>query len=438
MWERIDFESIIEKISEKQQEDKWVKKLRFKALKLFLKNKDKDKVLKEIEGNIDFKDFKVFVPNPSRSKVSRLPKEINDIYEYLNINDTERRFLAGMSVQKDSSLLKLNLKREFIDKGVIISPLEIATTYYKALVKKYLGKISDLRNPRNALNLALMSGGLFIYIPRDLKISLPFYAYFTMNYENFGQFERTVMVLDKNSKFYYIEGCVAPLYRRYSFHLGVMEASIRKKAKGKFVTLQNWSKNIVNVPYKYLEVESNATIEWININIGAKKSINKPNIIVRGDKSKIYIRSVALTKEQQKHVSGSNIMLRGKNSQAYVISKSLIHEGGENVFNNTITVSGKKCIGMSDCDSLLIGNGKSITIPELINNNKDAEVAHEARTTFFNDAIKEYFLTKGINIKDTLKIISIGYVEDELTEIPLDIAVEFKKLIELEIERGIG
>ena len=438
MWEKIDFENIIEKISERQEEEKWLKKLRYKALKLFFKNKEKDKVLKSIEKDIDFNDFKVFVPEPSKAKINKIPKEIEEIYNYLNINEIEKNFFAGTSIQKDSSLLHYNIKKEFLEKGAIILPLEVASKEHKKLVKKYLGKIGDLRNPRNALNLALMSGGLFIYIPRDLKIPLPFYAYFTMKHENIGQFERTLMVLEKNSEFYYIEGCAAPLYRKYSFHLGAMEALINKNVKGKFVTLQNWSKNIVNAPYKYLKVEKNAKVEWIDINIGSKKSIKKPNIIVKGEKATILMKSVSSTKENQIHIGGGNIVLKGKKSRAYVSSKSIVHKNAINIFDNTLKASGKKCIGVSDCDTLLLDKGEVITIPELINNNKESEIAHEARTSFFNDEIKEYFFTKGINIQDALKIISVGYVEEELAQIPLDIAIEFKKLLELEIERGIG
>ncbi len=433
---------IIENISKEKNEDKWVLDIRLKALDMFNKMSDPDWGPDISYLNInDIATYVKPVDNEAR-KWEDVPDEIKNVFDKLGIPDAEKESLAGAGAQFDSETIYHNLSDDLSKKGVIYTSFDEAVKNYPDLVKKYFTKAVPINDHKYiALHYALFSGGSFVYIPPYTKLDRPLQSYFRLNAPGAGQFEHTLIVVDEGAELEFIEGCSAPGYNELNLHAGCVELFVAKNAKLRFSTIENWSRNMLNLNTKKCYVEENGKIEWIMGSFGSKVSMLYPLSVLNGVNARCEFTNISFAGKGQNLDTGLKIIHNAPNTSSYVNSKSISKDGGVCTFRSNVWV--KKNAPNSrlalSCESLMLDSiSRSDTVPVNTIENSNVTFSHEAKIGKISDAVIFYLMTRGLSEDEAKSLVVRGFAEPIAKAFPVEYAVEMNRLIDLELEGTIG
>jgi len=433
---------VVEEISRMKDEPEWMLERRLEALDIFY-----SKPMPQWGGDLSELDFDeiIYYVKPSEKQGrtwDEVPEEIKNTFDRLGIPEAEQKYLAGVSAQYESEVVYQSLEKDLEDLGIIFSDTDSALKEHEEYFKEYFGKVvpaSD--NKFAALNTAVWSGGSFIYVPKGVEATAPLQAYFRINSENMGQFERTLIIVDEGASVHYVEGCTAPIYTTDSLHSAVVEIYVKKDATCRYTTIQNWSNNVYNLVTKRATCEENATMEWIDGNLGSKLTMKYPAILLRGRGAKGVTISVAFAGRGQHQDAGAKMYHLAEDTSSSIVSKSISKDGG-NVTYRGIVHFGRKADGARaniECDTLILDNeSKSDTIPynEIYNDNISLE--HEARVSKVSEEQLFYLMSRGLEEQEATDMIVMGFIEPFTRELPMEYAVEMNRLMKYEMEGSIG
>ncbi|MCA1024022.1 Fe-S cluster assembly protein SufB [Halobacillus litoralis] len=433
---------VVEQISNYKEEPKWMLDFRLKSLEQFYKMP-----MPQWGGDLqelNFDDITYYVKPSERSERSwdEVPEEIKNTFDRLGIPEAEQKYLAGVSAQYESEVVYHNMEKELEDMGVVFKDTDSALKENEDLFKEYFGKVippSD--NKFAALNSAVWSGGSFIYVPKDTKVETPLQAYFRINSENMGQFERTLIIADEGSSVHYVEGCTAPTYSSSSLHSAVVEIFVKDNAYCRYTTIQNWANNVYNLVTKRAVAESNATMEWVDGNLGSKLTMKYPAVLLKGEGARGMTLSIALAGKGQHQDAGAKMHHLAPNTSSTIVSKSISKHGGKVTYRGIVQF-GRKAEGARsnvECDTLIMDNeSTSDTIPynEIMNENISLE--HEAKVSKVSEEQLFYLMSRGISEEEATEMIVMGFIEPFTKELPMEYAVEMNRLIKFEMEGSIG
>lgn len=433
---------IVQLISEIKNEPKWMLEFRLKAFDEFLKLNNP-----KWGPNLDFIDFDnyVYYTTSSKQKESnwdKVPSEIKMTFEKLGIPEAEAKFLNGASAQYDSETVYKNIEKELNLKGVIFTNIEEAIIKYPSLVKKYFGKLvpySD--NKYAALNSAVWSGGSFIYVPKNVKIEKPLQAYFRINGMAAGQFERTLIILEDQSNLHYVEGCTAPIYSENNLHAAVVEVFVGKNSQCRYTTIQNWSKNVINLVTKRANVLSFGNMSWIDCNIGSGLNMKYPCSILSEPYATSDCISIAIASKNVLQDAGAKMIHLAPNTKSKIISKSVSFDGGDTRYRGFVNIDKKALNSYAtvECDTLILDSkSRSDTIPIEIIANKDSFLEHEAKVSCISEDQLFYLMSKSISKEEAEFLIVMGFIEPFSKELPMEYAIELNKLVKLDMEGSVG
>jgi Fe-S cluster assembly protein SufB len=435
-------EDVVRQISYQKGEPEWMTGFRLQALKAFYQ-KDMPNWGADL-SNIDFDEI-VYYARPT-DKESRswedLPDDIKETYDRIGIPEAEQKFLAGVGAQYDSEVVYHNIKKEIEDKGVLFLSPEEAVKNHPDLVKKYFGTIIPYTdNKFAALNSAVWSGGSFIYVPPGVKVDIPLQAYFRINSEGFGQFERTLIIVDKDAFVHYIEGCTAPVYTTDSLHSAVVEIVALEGARVRYSTIQNWSGDIYNLVTKRAVAHKNAVVEWVDGNIGSKRTMKYPAIHLKGEGSHGEVLSIAFAGKGQEQDTGGKIVHAADNTSSRIISKSISKDGGISSYRGLLRMHEglKNCKSNVVCDALILDpDSVSNTYPYMEIDASDVSMEHEARVSRISEDQVYYLQCRGFSEEEASSMIVNGFLDPLTKELPMEYAIELNRLIELEMEGSVG
>ncbi len=435
-------EEVIREISKAKNEPEWMLEIRLKAYQKFLEL-PLPKWGPDL-SNIDFNDF-VYYKKPSE-KVEKdwnnVPETIKNTFEKLKIPESEQKFLAGVSTQYESEVVYHNMLSEVEEKGVIFYDTDTALKKCPEIFKEYFGKVvSYADNKFAALNTAVWSGGSFIYVPKGVKLEKPLQSYFRINSQQMGQFERTLIICDEGADLHYVEGCTAPKYSNDSLHAAVVEIFVKKNAKCRYSTVQNWSANILNLVTKRTYVEENGIMEWIDGNIGSHINMKYPACILAGKNAKGICISIAVGSHNQIQDAGAKMIHLAENTSSTIISKSLSRAGGKVNYRGTVSISKDALHSKAkvECDTLILDDqSSSDTIPTNIISNNTSTIEHEATVSKISEEQLFYLMSRGISKEDATQMIILGFIEPFTRELPMEYAVELNQLLKINMEGAIG
>jgi Fe-S cluster assembly protein SufB len=435
--------AVVEQISWWKGEPEWMRSKRLRALTTF-NAKPMLPWFAENMPDIDFQDIYYYLKPAAvqTDEWGELPVQIQATYEKLGIPEAERKYLAGVTSQYDSEVVYHRNRAELEERGILFCDMDTALREYPGLVKQYFGSVIPMGdNKFAALNTAVWSGGSFIYVPAGVECEMPLQAYFRINSENAGQFERTLIIADEDSKVHYIEGCSAPVYTNDSLHSAVVEIVVKTGAEVRYSTIQNWSPNVYNLVTKRARVEAGGRMEWIDGNLGSKLTMKYPSIYLVGEGASGEVLSVAYAGAGQHQDAGAKIVHAASRTTSRVISKSISKDGGITTYRGLVRVeSGAEgCKSYVQCDALLLDEqSKSRTLPYMEVGEESAEVAHEATVTKVADEQLFYLQSRGLTSEQAMGMIVNGFVEPVARTLPMEYAVEWSRLIELQMEGSIG
>jgi Fe-S cluster assembly protein SufB len=435
-------EEKIRQISKIKNEPGWMLDYRLKAYKIFIDKKMPDWGA-DLSG-IDFENIFYYLKPTSEQKQTweELPDSIKDTYERLGIPEAERKFLAGVSAQYESEVVYHSLIKELEEQGVVFTDMDTGLREYESIVKKYFGTlISAADNKFSALNTAVWSGGSFVYIPKGIKVKIPLQAYFRINAKNMGQFERTLIIAEEGSDVHYIEGCTAPVYSSDSLHSAVVEIFCKKNSRVRYTTVQNWAPNVYNLVTKRAVAEEGATMEWIDGNIGSKKTMKYPSIILKGKGSKGVVVSAAYAGKDQHQDTGTKIFLLAPNTSAEITAKSVSQYNGKTTYRGIVSVSpnANNAKVSVKCDALLLDEESTTdTIPVNITNTDIVEIEHEASVSKMKEIQLQYLRSRGISEDEANSMVVNGFMDAFTKELPMEYAIELNRLIALNMEGSVG
>lgn len=433
---------IVTKISTYKKEQKWMHDFRQRAYEIFTQKKLPS--WGPSLATINFNDIIYFLraTDHQEKKWDDLPDEIKETYDRIGVPEHEKKWLAGVSAQYESEVVYESMTKELKEQGVIFCDMDTAVRTYPNIVKKYFGKlIPSTDNKFAALNSAVWSGGSFVYVPKGIHVTMPLQAYFRINTERFGQFERTLIIADEGSSVHYIEGCTAPAYSTESLHAAVVEIFALKDAKIRYTTIQNWSTNIYNLVTKRAKAEAGATMEWVDCNIGSGTTMKYPAVILAGDGATGNVISMALANKGQRLDTGAKMIHLAPNTHSNIISKSISIGGGISNYRGLIKISDQAHDAKSytQCDAMLLDNiSQSNTYPTMDIKNTSAHIAHEASIENLDPDKLFYFMSRGLTEAQARSMMINGFIEKITKEIPLEYSVELYRLINLEMEKSIG
>lgn len=435
-------ESVIRQISKIKNEPLWMKNFRLKALKEFFKKPMP--VWGADLSEIDFKDIFYYIkPNKSvKSSWEDLPKEIKETYDRIGVPEAEKNFLAGVSAQYESEVVYKSIQKELTGQGVIFCDMDTAVKKYPDLVRKYFSTVVSLYDNKFAsLNSSVWSGGSFVYIPKNVKVSLPLQAYFRINAKNFGQFERTLIIAEENSFCHYIEGCTAPIYTTSSLHAAVVEIILKKGSRVRYTTVQNWSKNVYNLVTKRAKVLDNAVMEWVDCNIGSKVTMKYPSCYLAGEGARGEVLSIAYSGSSQHQDAGAKMIHLAANTTSRIVSKSVSKDGGRTSYRGLVQISpgAKNSKAYVSCDALIIDEkSRSDTYPDMRIKERETDVQHEATVEKLGEEKLFYLASRGIARVEAEGLLVNGFIEPITKEIPLEYTIELNRLINLEMAGSVG
>ena len=436
-------EEVVRDISGLKDESEWMLEQRLKALKIF----DKQPMPKwgaDLSG-IDFDRIKYFVRSTEGQVTdwNDLPQDIKDTYDKLGIPEAEKqRLVAGVAAQYESEVVYHQIREDLEEKGVIFLDTDTALKEHPELFKEYFGTVIPAGdNKFSALNTAVWSGGSFIYVPPGVHVDIPLQAYFRINTENMGQFERTLIIADEGSYVHYVEGCPAPIYKSDSLHSAVVEIIVKKDARVRYTTIQNWSNNVYNLVTKRAKAEQGATMEWVDGNIGSKVTMKYPAVWLTGEHAKGEVLSVAFAGEGQFQDTGAKMTHMAPHTSSNVVSKSVARGGGRTSYRGLIQVNANAHNSTSqvECDALLVDNiSRSDTYPYNDIRNDHVVLGHEATVSQVSEEQLFYLQSRGIPEEEAMAMIVRGFVEPVAKELPMEYALELNRLIELQMEGSVG
>ncbi|VWX36103.1 MULTISPECIES: Fe-S cluster assembly protein SufB [Exiguobacterium] len=433
---------VVETISKMKEEPQWMLDFRLKSLKIF-----NEQAMPAWGGDLSdlrFDDITYYVKPSERAEKSwdEVPEEIKRTFDKLGIPEAEQKYLAGVSAQYESEVVYHNMKTELEDQGIVFKDTDTALKENEDLFREYFGKlIPPTDNKFAALNTAVWSGGSFIYVPKGVKMDTPLQAYFRINSENMGQFERTLIIVDEEASVHYVEGCTAPVYTTNSLHSAVVEIFINKNAYCRYTTIQNWANNVYNLVTKRAICEAGATMEWVDGNIGSKLTMKYPAVILKGEGSRGMTLSIAIAGKGQHQDAGAKMIHLAPNTSSTIVSKSISKHGGKVTYRGIVHF-GRKATGARsniECDTLIMDNqSTSDTIPynEILNDNISLE--HEAKVSKVSEEQLFYLMSRGISQEEATEMIVMGFIEPFTKELPMEYAVEMNRLIKFEMEGSIG
>lgn len=435
-------EGVVRAISKIKNEPEWMLNYRLKAYETFLK-KDFPNWGADI-GDIDFDEIYYYAKPVDKQQRSwdDVPDDIKETFERIGIPEAERKYLAGVGAQYDSEVVYHNLKDEIAQQGVIFCDPETAVREHPEIIKKYFGTIiPHTDNKFAALNSAVWSGGSFVYVPAGVHVDIPLQAYFRINSKNFGQFERTLIIAEEGSFIHYIEGCTAPVYTTDSLHSAVVEIIAKEGARVRYSTIQNWSGDIYNLVTKRAFAYKNATVEWVDGNIGSKRTMKYPSVFLKEPGAHGEILSISYAGFNQEQDTGGKVVHLADNTTSLITSKSISKDGGISTYRGLIKVADgvKNVRSKVVCDALIIDD-KSVsnTFPYMEVGSDDVILEHEASVSRISEDQLFYLMSRGLDEESASTMIVNGFLDPLVKELPMEYAVELNRLIELEMEKSVG
>ncbi|KIE51196.1 MAG: Fe-S cluster assembly protein SufB [Acidimicrobiaceae bacterium] len=435
-------EDLVREISWMKGEPNWMRDFRVKSLGLFEK-----RPMPNWGGDMSeiyFDDIYYYI-KPSEAVVDEwedVPESIKDTYEKLGIPEAERKYLAGVTAQYESEVVYHKNREDLERQGVIFCDMDTALREYPEIVRAYFGKVIPPNdNKFSSLNSAVWSGGSFIYVPEGVEVEMPLQAYFRINAENMGQFERTLIIADKGSKVHYIEGCSAPVYSTDSLHSAVVEIIVKESARVTYTTIQNWSSNVFNLVTKRAIVEAEGHMEWIDGNIGSRLTMKYPAVVMVGPKASGEVLSVAYAGAGQHQDAGAKMTHAAPETTSKIVSKSISKNGGRSSYRGLVRVEDDAygCKSHVQCDALILDEDSiSDTYPYMEIGSKDAVVGHEATVSKVADEQLFYLTSRGLTEEQATGMIVNGFIEPVTRTLPMEYAVEWSRLIELQMEGSVG
>ena len=436
-------EDVVRDISGRKSEPTWMLERRLKGYDFFNK-KPMPNWGSDLSG-IDFDNIKYFVRSTEKQAGTweELPEEIKNTYEKLGIPEAERqRLVAGVAAQYESEVVYHQINEELERQGVIFMDTDTALKEHPEIFQEYFGTVIPAGdNKFAALNTAVWSGGSFVYVPKGVRVEIPLQAYFRINTENMGQFERTLIIADEGSYVHYIEGCTAPIYKSDSLHSAVVEIIVKKNARVRYTTIQNWSNNVYNLVTKRAVAHEGATMEWIDGNIGSKVTMKYPAVMLMGPHSKGETLSIAFAGEGQHQDAGAKMVHAAPYTSSTIISKSVARGGGRTSYRGLVKVEKGAHHSKSTvkCDALLVDTiSRSDTYPYVDVREDDVSMGHEATVSKVSDDQLFYLMSRGLGEDEAMAMIVRGFIEPIAKELPMEYALELNRLIELQMEGAVG
>lgn len=436
-------EEVVRYISQAKNEPEWMLDIRLKALKTFER--------KPIPtwgpdlSFLNFNDFKYFVR--STDKVAQswddLPEDIRQTYDRLGIPEAERqRLVDGVAAQYESEVVYHQIREDLEKQGVIFLDTDTGLKEYPEIFKEYFGAaVPAGDNKFAALNTAVWSGGSFIYVPKGVQCTIPLQAYFRINTESMGQFERTLIIADEGSYVHYVEGCTAPIYKSDSLHSAIVEIFVKKNARVRYTTIQNWSNNVLNLVTQRAIAEEGATMEWIDGNIGSRINMKYPSVYLMGEHARGETLSIAFAGKGQHQDTGAKMVHMAPYTSSHIVSKSISRQGGRSSYRGLVYISEKAHGSKSNvlCDALLVDTiSRSDTYPYVNVRTDDVQMGHEATVSKVSEDQLFYLMSRGLTETEAMSTIVRGFVEPIAKELPMEYALELNRLIELQMEGSVG
>jgi len=435
-------EKLIRDLSKQKGEPEWMLEFRLKALKTY----DKMELpkwgpsLKEL----DFDDIYYYLRpiKKEERKWKDVPKRIRETFEKIGVPKAEQEVLAGVKSQFDSEVVYGSLKKMLLKKGVIFLSMDEGVVQYPELVREYLTSVVPIGdNKLSALNSAVWSGGSFIYVPKGVEVELPLQAYFRINAEKAGQFERTLIVADEGSRVHYLEGCSAPVFSSASLHCGVVEVVVKKRARVQYTTVQNWYKNVYNLVTKRALVEDEGEMRWVDGNLGSRVTMKYPACVLKGKRARGEMLSIAWAGEGQILDAGARMIHLGEQTVSRIVSKSISKDGGRSSYRGKVSME-KGAVGSRSrvvCDALILDEkSKADTYPTNIVMEKGITIEHEASVSRVEEEKLFYLMSRGLKREEVESMMVSGFLEEVIGEIPLEYAVEMNRLVNLEMKGSVG
>jgi Fe-S cluster assembly protein SufB len=436
-------EAVVRDISAKKDEPEWMRDLRLKGLRLF-ERKPLPTWGADL-STIDFDNIKYFVRSTEKQAASwdDLPEDIRNTYDKLGIPEAEKqRLIAGVAAQYESEVVYHKIREDLEQQGVIFLDTDTGLREHEELFKEYFGTVIPVGdNKFAALNTAVWSGGSFIYVPPGVHVEIPLQAYFRINTENMGQFERTLIIVDEGAYVHYVEGCTAPIYSSDSLHSAVVEIVVKKHARCRYTTIQNWSNNVYNLVTKRAVAHEGATMEWIDGNIGSKITMKYPAVYMVGEHAKGEVLSVAMAGEGQHQDAGAKMTHAAPHTSSQIVSKSIARGGGRTSYRGLVQVQEGSHSSKSTvkCDALLVDTiSRSDTYPYVDIREDDVQMGHEATVSKISEDQLFYLMSRGMSEDEAMAMIVRGFIEPIAKELPMEYALELNRLIELQMEGAVG
>jgi Fe-S cluster assembly protein SufB len=432
----------VKEISKMKDEPQWMLDFRLRSYEIFMK-----KPMPQWGGDLNKIDLQnIYYYAKASEKAEKnwddVPENVKNTFDKLGIPEAEKKFLAGVGAQYESEVVYHNLRDDLAKQGVLFLDTDSALKEHPEIFKKYFGKIIPPEdNKFAALNSAVWSGGSFIYIPPGVKVDMPLQAYFRINAENIGQFERTIIIADEGSEVHYIEGCTAPVYSSESLHSAVVELVAHKDAKLRYTTIQNWSNDVYNLVTKRAYAYEGATVEWIDGNIGSKLTMKYPGIYLMGRKAYGETLSIAFAGKNQHQDTGAKMVHLAPDTTSKITSKSVSRANGRSTYRGLLKVKkgATNVKATVRCDALLLDDtSKTDTYPYMEIDQEDATVTHEATVGKIGDEQIFYLMSRGFSEEEALSLIVNGFMEPFTKELPMEYAVELNRLIKLEMDNSVG
>ncbi len=433
---------VVEQISEMKGEPQWMLEFRLKALEHFLKRPmptwggDLSKL------NLDEIYYYVKPTEATERSWDDVPDTIKNTFEKLGIPEAEQKFLAGVGAQYESEMVYHSIQEKLEKQGVIFLSIEDGLRKHPDLFRKYFSTVIPIEdNKFAALNSAVWSGGSFIYVPKGVKVDLPLQAYFRLNVANIGQFERTLIIADEGSQVHYVEGCTAPTYTTDSFHSGVIEIIVHKGARVRYTTIQNWSTNVYNLVTQRAMVFEDATMEWVDANLGSKLTMKYPSCYLKEPGAHGEILSMAFAGRGQHQDAGGKVIHFAPHTSSKIVSKSISKAGGRSSYRGLLKVYKGATDVKSNvvCDALLLDEtSRSDTYPYIEVDEEDVTIGHEATVSKVGEEQLFYLMSRGLNEDEATSMVVSGFIEPLVKELPMEYAIEMNRLIQLQMEGSIG
>ena len=421
----------VKEFSKERGEPIWMRRLRVKALRKFYE-------LEEPEGiKVNYEELEYYTPHQKVGSLEEVPKEVRKVFDKLGLPEFERKMLAGISLQTDSTVIYEDALRKFEEKGVIVEDMDVAIKKYGWLKDYFMKLIPYDLHKFAALHTALWSGGVLVRVPKGVKVDLPIQAFILINRGKISQFEHNIIIAEEGSKVHFIEGCSAPVFSKVSIHSGMEEVYVGKNANVQITTLQNWTRNVKNYPTKRYLVEERGRLRLLLAMLGSKHTVLYPTTILKGKNASVECLGISFVDGKRAVETGASVVHLGKGTRSKLVSRSVVKDEGISKFKGKIKVvkGAKDSVGFMKCDSLLLSKkAKSETIPQLYTEEESVELNHEARTGRIGEEELFYLRSRGFEEDEAISLLVNGFFEPIMRNIPFEYAIEIRKLIELSIK----